>query len=78
MTKTKEMVILLLATQLGVENADISEEDSLRENLMMKITDFTDIMETLEKRGINVSELNFKKITTVGDLIDFIDLEGEL
>lgn len=60
----------LLASQIGVEPDDISEEDFFSEDLHMTPADLTDLTHLLEKDGFNVSSLELTELETVGDLIE--------
>lgn len=64
----KEKINKLLADFLGIEPADLTEDDSLTEDLHMTPTDLTDFVEILKSAGIDTSILNMAEIETLEDL----------
>ena len=65
-----KIVIELLASHLGVEPDDVSEEDSLTTDLHMQVTDMSDFLSLLEGNDINTSRIDLTEIDTVGELIE--------
>ena len=76
--KTKEKIIQLLSEQLGVEPEDISEEDSLSDDLHMGPASLADFAKSLEAEHPEVSGIDLTEVETVGDLIQEIHLEKDL
>ena len=60
----------LLAHQLGVNPEDISEDDSLVEDLHMGATELTDFLEKIEASGIDTSSVDLREIETVEELVE--------
>lgn len=67
-----DKIIKVLAFHIGAEVADIALEDSFTDELHMSPSDCIDFLHALEKDQIDVSTVDFGKITTVGELIDEI------
>ncbi|KKR30697.1 hypothetical protein A2715_01615 [Candidatus Woesebacteria bacterium RIFCSPHIGHO2_01_FULL_39_32] len=65
-----KIVLELLASHLGVEPDDVSEDDSLTTDLHMRVTDISDFLGSLEEKGIDVDEIDLAEIETVGELIE--------
>lgn len=63
-------IIKLLADFLGVDPSDITEDDSLIEDLHMTPTDLTDFVEILKTSGIEANHSDMTEIETVGDLYE--------
>lgn len=66
----REKITKLLADFLGVEPTDITEDDSLTEDLHMTPTDLVDFTDILEKSGIDTTGLDFTEVETVTDLYE--------
>ena len=64
----------LLSEQLGIKSSDVQEDHSLLEDLHMGPSDLTDFSEKLLSNNIDVSNINFQEIETVGDLIESLSL----
>lgn len=77
MTKTKDSLILLISDHLGVDKSDITEEDNFKDDLHMSASDLTDLAELIQDKW-SIANIDFSKISTVGDLVDYIELEGEI
>ncbi len=58
----------LLSEQLGVEAEDISEEDSLKDDLHMSALEITDFLQQLEEAGVETSDIDLSEVDTVQDL----------
>lgn len=72
-TQTKSQASLvkeLLAQYLGVEPEDINENDSLIEDLHIKVTDLVDFVESLSEHGLDTTNIDLPGIDTVQDLIE--------
>ena len=63
-------VIELLARHLGVEPDDLSEEDSLTDDLHMRLTDISDFLGMLEQQGLDTEKIDLSEIDSVGELIE--------
>lgn len=66
----------ILADFLGTEPNEINDEDSFVEHLHMGPSDISDYFDLLQKNGINFSSADLEKITTVGDLIEYLTTEA--
>jgi acyl carrier protein len=66
----KEKITKLLADFLGVEPSDITDDDSLIEDLHMTPSDLSDFSELLGKSGFDTSTLDLTEIETVSDLYE--------
>lgn len=73
-----EIVKESLAELLGIETDDISYDDSLRDDLHMRATDITDLLEILNTKGIEISKLELSDIQTFEDLVRGLDVEDQL
>lgn len=71
-----DQVIKALSDHLGVEPEDINEEDSLEQDLHMRASDFSDFIESLPTKGIEVENIDLTEIETVSDLIDALGGES--
>lgn len=60
----------ILSEHVGVEPADINDEDSFMDDLHMKPTELTDFLEVLTNEGIDTSDLDLSAVTTVSELIE--------
>jgi len=67
---TAEKIKLLLAEQLGLNSDDISNEDSLIEDLHMSPADLTDFLETLSAKNADTSAVDLTEIETVEELLE--------
>ena len=72
--KLKHDIILLLCNHLGLEVDDVSEDDSLKEDLRMGPTVLTDFVEALSQGGYDTTKIDLERVETVGDLIDSLEL----
>ncbi len=75
--KLEKIVKDILSEILGIETTDISNSDSLREDLHMGSTDITDLIERLYQKGIVIEDDLLKEIDTVEELIEHIVNYGE-
>jgi len=66
----KEKILKLLADFLGIEPSDITDDDSLIEDLHMTPSDLTDFTEIMAKSGLDTASLDFTEIETVSDLYE--------
>lgn len=70
MGKDANSVKTLIARGLGIETQDISDDDSLTEDLHMRATDLTDLLEALSENDFDTSRLDLTAIETVSELIE--------
>ena len=66
----KEKINKLLADFLGIEPSDMSEDDSLMEDLHMTPSDLTDFVEILSTAGFDTANLDMTEIETLSDLYE--------
>ena len=67
---TSKLIKRLIAHQLGTDPDDIEEDDSLTSDLLMKASDLTDLIETMEAEGFDTSSIDLTDLDTVSDLIE--------
>ena len=72
---SKEFVLQTLAEYLGIEPADIKDEDSLDSDLHMQPSDVSDFTEMLQGKNIDTTSLDLTAIETVNDLIEALGFE---
>lgn len=71
---TRQEVIDIVAEQLGVDPAEVTEEKSFVEDLNADSLDLTELIMTFEEHfGLEISEDDAEKLKTVGDVIGHID-----
>jgi len=74
MTETIDTVKDIIVELLGVDGAKVSSEARFREDLEADSLDLVElIMAFEEKFGGEISDEDAQKITTVGDVVSYID-----
>jgi acyl carrier protein len=63
-----EKIKSLLATFLGVEETDINDDDSLKEDLHMSPSDIIDFVHVLKENGLEIDETQLGETETVEEL----------
>ena len=73
-----ERIKELVAENLGVDEADITETSSFKEDLGADSLDlFEMVMALEEENGIEIPTEDLEKIATVGDVISYIESHKE-
>lgn len=73
--ETKNKIIKALAEHLGVEPEDINGEDSLEQDLHIRLADLSDFLEILNSMGLESDKIDLTKAETVNDLVYALDGE---
>ena len=73
-----ERIKELVAENLGVDEADITETSSFKEDLGADSLDLFEMIMALEEEyGIEIPTEDLEKIATVGDVISYIESHKE-
>ena len=68
-----EQVREILVERLDIDEADVTEEASLRDDLKADSLDLVELIMDLEERfGVKISDDEAQQIGTVGEAVDFI------
>ena len=68
--KLKELVV----DQLGVEEDEVTMEASMQDDLGADSLDLVDLVMSVEEEfGVKVADEDLENITTVGDIVDYIE-----
>ncbi|HEV8192204.1 MAG TPA: acyl carrier protein [Ktedonobacterales bacterium] len=63
----------VIAEQLGVDEGEVNPEASFTEDLNADSLDLVELIMSLEEQfGLQISDEDAEKITTVGEAVDFI------
>ena len=73
----RKAVLTIISEHIGVDTKEVKDEDVFSEDLHMRATDLTDILEKISQEGIDITKIDLEKTTTVGDLIDTLITEEE-
>jgi len=60
----------ILAEYLGLEEADINDTDSLREDLHMSTVDLVDFTQFMQKQGFQTEDIDLSDTEIVTDLVE--------
>ena len=63
----------VLAAYLGVEEDDISDDDSFTDDLNMEANDLSEFIEKLSQTGVDTKQIDFSEISSVNELADAIE-----
>ena len=73
-----ETIKKLVAENLGVDEADITEESSFKEDLGADSLDLFELAMALEDEfGIEIPTEDLEQIATVGDVVEYINAHKE-
>ena len=73
-----ETIKKLVAENLGVDEADITEESSFKEDLGADSLDLFELVMALEDEyGIDIPTEDLEQIATVGDVMEYINEHKE-
>ena len=61
---------------MGVEVDDIQEDDSFFNDLHMSPIELTDFLTELGEKEVDTSQIDLTKMTTVGELLEALDIEN--
>lgn len=74
MAETLERVRKIIVERLNVEPSEVTPEASIKEDLGADSLDVVDlIMELEDEFGMEISDEEAEKITTVGDVVEYIN-----
>ncbi len=73
----RKIVLTIISEHIGVDAKEIKDEDMFSEDLHMRATDLTDVLEKISQKEIDITKIDFEKTTTVGDLIETLITEEE-
>lgn len=63
----------VIAEQLGVEESDVTDTASFTEDLNADSLDLVELIMSLEEQfGLQISDEDAEKLTTVGEAVDYI------
>jgi len=63
----------ILVEQLGVEPSEVREDASFQEDLNADSLDLVELIMSLEEKfGLQISDEDAEKLTTVGEAVEFI------
>jgi acyl carrier protein len=63
----------VVAEQLGVDESEVREDASFTEDLNADSLDLVELIMSLEEKfGLQISDEDAEKLTTVGEAVDFI------
>ena len=71
--KTTKIVKRVIAEQIGVEPEDVHLSDKFTEELHMRPTDLSDLLENLKNANLDTKDVDLSEIETVEDLITVLD-----
>ena len=75
--KYDDLVKEKLSEYLGIEKDDISDEDSLKDDLHMNASELSDFIHMLNKVGYDINLTSISEMETVADLIEIVSENAE-
>ena len=68
-----KIVKTTIAELVGAEPEDVHLEDRLMEELHMRPSEISDLLENLKNKGLETKEVDIAEITTVEELVTLLD-----
>jgi hypothetical protein len=69
----KSKIKNILANMLGVEMADINDDDDFSADLQMEPITIADFQEKLTNSGVDAEDIDFNEVSTISDLLDALE-----
>lgn len=74
MATVNERIIKIVSERLGVDESEVKKEATFKEDLGADSLDVVElVMELEDEFDLEISDEDAEKITTVGDVIDYIE-----
>jgi len=74
-SEKRKNLLKIITSTLGLEEEDVTEEDSLDEELHLSPSDIFDLVNKLELPNFDPESLDLTPVETVGDLLDVLEEE---